>query len=512
MKRRTFVGSLLALPVAARAANSPHEDTIWDYVIVGGGTAGMPAAIFASYRGAKVLIIDAAKVIGGQLDRAFGQISAAGTHAQAAKGIKDHPDIHYDDIMEITERQADPIVVRLCVDNAPRMLNWLLEGGLVPLPEHPVTGQGIGQGRYSVPRYLWGANAGRDILAVLNRKIVPELKSGRIVTQLETEVIGLLTSDTGAVEGIRARSAAGEHTFRGRHILITTGGYASNPQMFSRLIGGPTYTTGTYPTNLGKGLEMATAVGGYLRGHALHQPGTGSVLTDNKYPAQVYTRFQTAPQTRQPWEIWVNNDGRRFVKEDEPRPKNRARALLRQSRYRYAIVFDQRILDTAPPGFPDWSRDKLMEHFRSHPMFHRGDSLEELARKSGIDAAGLRETLAAYNASVQSGSDAFGRQHLPMEIKTAPFYAVIHHGHSATSSVGVVVDKNLQVVRLDGEPIPNLYAAGEVLGAGVTMGDAFTPGMMLTPALTFGRLLGERLPVPGTSPVAGTPSHGKQPM
>jgi fumarate reductase flavoprotein subunit len=495
MKRRIFLGSMMSLPAVARAATSPFDDTLWDYIIIGGGTAGMPAAIFAAERGARVLLVDAAKVIGGQLDRAFGQISAAGTHTQAAKGIKDHPDIHYDDVMEITQNKADPTMVRLCVDNAPRMVNWLLDGGLTPLPEHPVTGQGIGQQRYSVPRYLWGADAGRDILAVLNRKMAPALKSGRIATQLETEVTALLTSDAGAVEGIRARAATGEHTFRGRHVLITTGGYASNPEIFTRLIHGPTYTTGTYPTNLGKGLEMATAVGGYLRGHALHQPGSGSVLTDNKYPAKVYARFQTAPQLRQPFEVWVNNDGRRFVKEDEPLPNLRARALAGQECYRYAIVFDQRILDSAPPGLPDWGRGKLMEHFQSHPMFHRGDTLEELAAKSGINAAGLRETLVAYNAAVDSGRDAFGRQHMPMKIEAPPFYAVIHHGHSATSSVGIVVDEHLRVVRLDGEPVPNLYAAGEVLGAGVTLGDTFVPGMMLTPALTFGRLLGERLPI-----------------
>ncbi len=51
------------------------------------------------------------------------------------------------------------------------------------------------------------------------------------------------------------------------------------------------------------------------------------------------------------------------------------------------------------------------------------------------------------------------------------------------------------MVRGDGEPIPNLYAAGEILGSGATLGDTFCPGMMLTPALVLGRLLGERLAV-----------------
>ena len=43
------------------------------------------------------------------------------------------------------------------------------------------------------------------------------------------------------------------------------------------------------------------------------------------------------------------------------------------------------------------------------------------------------------------------------------------------------------------KPIANLYAAGELLGSGQTMGDSFCGGMMATPALTFGRLLGQRL-------------------
>jgi predicted oxidoreductase len=76
-----------------------------------------------------------------------------------------------------------------------------------------------------------------------------------------------------------------------------------------------------------------------------------------------------------------------------------------------------------------------------------------------------------------------------------PFHAVILHGHSATSSAGVVVDGNLRVMRGDGRPVPNLYAAGEILGSGSSLGDAFVPGMMLTPALSLGRWLGRTLPL-----------------
>jgi fumarate reductase flavoprotein subunit len=55
------------------------------------------------------------------------------------------------------------------------------------------------------------------------------------------------------------------------------------------------------------------------------------------------------------------------------------------------------------------------------------------------------------------------------------------------------VDDGLRVVRPDGSAIPNLYAAGEILGSGQTQGFAFVGGMMAMPAMAYGKLLGEKL-------------------
>ena len=84
---------------------------------------------------------------------------------------------------------------------------------------------------------------------------------------------------------------------------------------------------------------------------------------------------------------------------------------------------------------------------------------------------------------------------MPKPIVQPPFYAIRHQGHSTTATVGIAVDDRLRVIRQDGMPIPNLYAAGELLGAGQTQGRSFVGGMMVTPALSFGRILGERLPL-----------------
>ena len=64
---------------------------------------------------------------------------------------------------------------------------------------------------------------------------------------------------------------------------------------------------------------------------------------------------------------------------------------------------------------------------------------------------------------------------------------------SSGAAEGLTVDAQLRVTRANGRPIPNLYAVGEIIGGGATMGKAYTNGMMVTPALTFGRLLGSKI-------------------
>ena len=91
MKRRTFVGSLAVASTQITnsfADGNDNDKRDWDYIIVGAGTAGLPAAIFASKRGARVLLIDSASRLGGTLNYAMGQIAAAGSRIQQEKARK----------------------------------------------------------------------------------------------------------------------------------------------------------------------------------------------------------------------------------------------------------------------------------------------------------------------------------------------------------------------------------------------------------------------------------------
>jgi fumarate reductase flavoprotein subunit len=499
MRRRFFVTASAAasagllLSKYTSAASTGDSAAVYDLIVVGAGTAGIPAAVFAAARGARVLMLDAAPDIGGTLHLSTGQMSAAGTRLQASLGIRDSAQAHFDDVMRISKGTADPELVRLAVDNAATTFDWLMDNGFVPLPEHPVLG--LGHEPYSERRYYWGANGGQTILAVLRKALEPHLASGRVTLMLSTPVTALLTDDAGGVEGVRVRSGVVEQVFRARRVLLCAGGYVSNPAMFERLSGVRDFGDNGYPYSQGAGIELGISVGGFVRGRQNYLSNFGSILAGDEFPSKIFARFVVIPQQRPPWEIFVNSRGERFLREDEPSFDRRETSLLRQPDLRYWIVFDEAIFRDAPPGVSGFSREEMRDAFEVHPWFTKAQTIEELAGKAGIDAAGLRKSIESYNAGVARGADALGRKHMPRPILQAPFYAIRHQGHSTTSTVGLAVNGALNVVRARGEPVRNLYAAGELLGAGQLMGQSFVGGMMVTPALTFGRLLGQRLPV-----------------
>jgi fumarate reductase flavoprotein subunit len=116
-----------------------------------------------------------------------------------------------------------------------------------------------------------------------------------------------------------------------------------------------------------------------------------------------------------------------------------------------------------------------------------------LARAAGLDVQGLAATIGQYNTGQAAGRDVLGRTHMPLPIAKPPYYAVRIQGYFLLGAAGIVVNKSLQVVDQSGRAIPNLFAAGEMLGFGAFQGQSYCGGMSVTPALTFGRLLGDRL-------------------
>ena len=474
-------------------------DPGWDLIVIGGGNSGLPAAIFAARRGARVLIIEAAPVLGGTLFMSGGQMSAAGTRLQKSKGIEDSPQSHFDDIMRISKDTADPELVRLAVFNAAETFDWLMDRGLEVYPEHPVTG--TTHEPYSHARYAWSPDRGLGVLKVLNEQIQPELDSGNVTALTSTRATALIQDASGAVKGVVTENQDGEtarHT--GRHILLSCGGYTSNPEMFEQLEGAKDWALSSYPFSQGAGITLGLAAGGYVRGGEDHLVSFGGIMQDEDYPSPVRCSARHWPPDRPPWEIYVDINGNRFLREDIASHDAHEQAMLAQENERCWVVFDDAIFKQAPQlvggslGGSRWTKQDTMDAFESGlPMFYRSDTLAGLAETAGIDGAGLMDTVARYNESQANGQDALGREHMPLPIAKAPYYAIRLQGTQLIGYAGLAVDGALRVIRADGSAIPNLYAAGELLGTGQLMGRSLCGGMMVTPALTFGRLLGQEL-------------------
>ncbi|MEM4724489.1 MAG: FAD-dependent oxidoreductase, partial [Candidatus Hadarchaeum sp.] len=239
------------------------QSTNWDLIIVGAGTAGMPCAIAAAEHHAQVVVIEKASDVGGTLHITGGHLSAAGTRRQRQRGIDDSPDRHFADVMRISRGTADPVLVRLAVDEAPRTLDWLDDLGFPFAPETPALV--YGHEPYSVPRTYWGVEAGKSILATLRPLWDRYRASGNITLLLEHELIELLW-DGQRVVGVVVQGWRGRLKLQGKAVVLTTGGYAANPHLFAEVTPGhPRLISAASPTSTGDGLLAARRLGAAFR-------------------------------------------------------------------------------------------------------------------------------------------------------------------------------------------------------------------------------------------------------
>jgi succinate dehydrogenase/fumarate reductase flavoprotein subunit len=457
----------------------------FDLVVVGGGTAGLACTIEAAERGARVGLVEKSDRLGGTLHVSGGHMSAAGTRRQRRRAIDDSPDLHFEDVMRISKGKADPALVRLAVDEAAQTVDWLDDLGFPFDPETPAIV--YGHEPYSRPRTHWGVEGGRSILATLRPAWERHVADGRIEVKLSHELLDL-AFEAGAVVGALTRGPGGDVELRGRATVLTTGGYAAGAELFAQVTpGAPPLVTAAWPTSRGDGIRIAQRAGAYLRGAEHYLPTLGGV---EREPGRVHDWPEFVNLTaadRPPRELHVNARGERFLAEDDRSPDRRERALLEQPGHRFWIVFDENALAGEPLGYV-WDADAVRAHSAS-----AGD-IAELARRVGINAEGLVRTVTAWNDVVANkGSDPLGRLSCEHAVAHPPFYALETCATSMISFGGVAVDGELRVVDERNEPIVGLHAAGEILGAAATSGNAFCGGMLVTPALSFGRILGRRL-------------------
>jgi fumarate reductase flavoprotein subunit len=460
----------------------------WDVIVVGAGTAGLPAAILAAQRGAKVLVIDIADRVGGTLHFSVGSFSAAGTSLQRSKNIQDSPELHFQDGLRINHGTGNHAMMKLWQDNAAAAYDWLISIGM-KYPENDPKAV-AGHEPYTAARICTPEKNGVAYIDVLRPQLEAEIARGGIQLRLNTALIDLIVDGAKGVQGVRVKNADGKtEDIHARNVVLACGGYAYNEAMWRRIHGRPRRVY-TNPTSMGTGIELAEKYGAQLEGaDELICTFGGTQCIDD--PNKVWIHTKSQPGMRQPWEIFVNSKAERFMAEDNASPDWRERALMGQDDWACWCIYDQAILDASTPYFL-WPADKVARAFATHPDYRKADTLDELASLTGLPAAALKATVARYNAGQAAGSDAFGRKYMPAPIGAGPFYAVKLYAISVVSFAGVTVDTQLRVLDAKKQPIKNLYAVGEMLGMGI-FGNAYLGGSSVSGALTLGRLLGAKL-------------------
>src|SRR5258705_2925192 len=104
-----------------------------DVIVIGGGGAGLAAASEAARLGRQVVLLEKNPTLGGSTAWSVGSISATGTPHQRARGIKDSPQAHFEDLEILAGRNAsrdNRVLRRILVDSTTELIDWLMGVGL----------------------------------------------------------------------------------------------------------------------------------------------------------------------------------------------------------------------------------------------------------------------------------------------------------------------------------------------------------------------------------------------
>ena len=455
--------SAFPVPEEADGGIRTYETIEADIVVIGAGGAGMTAAIKAKQAGKNVIILEKMPYVGGNTTKATGGMNAAETHYQAEQGIEDSVEVFVEDTMKAGHNINDRSLVTIMAEMSARAIEWLDSIG-APLPKVSFSG-GATNKRIHAPE------DGSGVGAYLVTRFLNTLEELQIPVYYDTTATKLMTLE-GAVVGVMAESDKAVYTIHAKAVVLATGGFGNNEEMIVRyrpdLLG--TVTTSA-PGIMGDGIVMAEAVGADLvdieqiQLHPTVEQGTSMLITES---------------VRGDGAILVNQNGKRFIDELQPRDVVSAGELEQPGSYAY-ILFDQRLRDGL----------KAIEKYVSTGIVVQADTIEGLAEQLEIDPATLAKTLSDWNGYVAAQNDPdFGRTTgMEADLSVAPYYAIkiapgIHH-----TMGGVHIDTEARVINIQGEPIPGLYAAGEVTG-GVHGGNR-VGGNAVADIVVFGGIAGE---------------------
>jgi len=443
----------------------------YDLVILGGGLAGLCAAVEAGERNAKVLLLEKEEEVGGSSLLSGRYMAFAGTDMQHAANINDSSALLIEDMMEVGGDVNDPQLVNAYGRHQLETYNWLVRHGIEFRSLQAVSGHSVPRGHTIIPH--------QAIHSLLERiRLLPS-----VTVRRNARAKRLLKNEVGRIDRVIYETGEKEQTIHAtKGIIITSGGFSRSEALLSHFapqlkgalrIGGK--------GNHGDGLKMAWEQGAWVRDMAYLKGTYGFHPTaDGPVKSQGLAFYKGA--------IIVNKFGKRFINESLSYKLLGTAALEQPEGITYQI-WDQTVMNQSVAG------DALydLEQLQRRGLIHKADTLEELMNDIHVPIEELKKTINKYNKDIQNGGDLdFGRKTLthtfgnPTPVEKAPFYAFRTTVAMLATYGGLSVNELAQVVNPFGEPIEGLFAAGEVTGG--FHGAGYMTGSSLGKAAIFGRL------------------------
>ncbi len=485
-------------------------ETTFEVVIVGAGNAALCAALSAEENGARVLVLECAPEDqrGGNSQFTAGAIRFAYNGVDDLKSVM--PDLSdreiettdfgtytedqfFDDMFRLTRSRTDPDLCEILVRRSFETITWMQKKGVRFVPIYGRQAFKI-DGKFT----FWGgltveaSGGGPGLVDSLSQSA---LKRG-VQIWYSARALELLSDGT-TITGVRIRREGEIQDISAKSVVLASGGFQANTEMRTRYLG-PNWdlakVRGT-PFNTGDGIRMAIDIGASTAGnwsgcHAvgweLNAPEFGDLEVGDGFQKHSY-----------PFGILVNARGKRFVDEGADFRNytyaKYGREVLNQPGHFAWQIFDAKVLHL------------LRDEYRIKQVTKvSAETLEALAEKlEGVDPQAFLQTVKDYNGSVKTDvpfnpniKDGRSTQGLPLPksnwanlLDEPPFEAyAITCGITFTFG-GLRIDTEAKVQSTDYQPIPGLFAAGELVG-GIFYNN-YPGGTGLMNGAVFGRIAGK---------------------
>lgn len=449
----------------------------WDVLVIGGGNAGLVAAISARHLGRRVLLLERAPIgLRGGNTRHARNIRCVHRTAGAYNTGSYLQDDFWSDLRRVEAARSNEKLAALTVAESESVPGWTSDHGI---RWQPVSGAARQLGRTN--RLILGGgkalvNAYHSTLEQMGGTVLYNACAHDLVTDGDR--------CTGAVVHVAGRV----YTVSARAVVCASGGRTADPDWLREHCGDATGSCCVRGSRYNDGtiLKALYAHGAASAGQA---NGFHAVPVDARSPqfdGGIATRIDSIP-----FGILLDRTGQRFCDEGEHLPR------------RYGMW--GRVLAGLPGqrAYSIWDA-KANTAFRppmSRPL--QAASIADLARMLGLDEGNACRAVAGYNASIRRGGpfDPERRDGLctvgllpsksnwAQRIDEPPFYAVAIRPGITFANVGVAVTAQANVKRADGTAFPNIFAAGDIM-AGNILPTGYLAGLGLTIGCVWGRIAG----------------------